>query len=166
MKKISKLLIVALCATMFCTACDEDEPAGNLNLASAAGMFVGSQNTDVTVMGMNVPVESNDVKAVVEVRSDSICTVTIEDFSYNNDNYGDIVVEGAKIKSVTDSQVVFAGSGKCKLKKNETEYTADIASLTGTYVDADGSLKLEAEVNLPVSPKMTIKFLIEYNGKR
>lgn len=161
-------MIIALLAMAFTTSCskDDDEPEPNVSIEKIAGEYLGTQNTTVTVMGAQVPVKATDVKASVVANEDGTLTVSLLDFTYNNDNYGNIVVSPVAIDKATTSEAEFSGKGTCTLTKAGKDYTAEIVALKGKYVLSGEDLNVDMDMNLPVSPRMTIAFKINYQGKK
>lgn len=152
MKKLFGLLLIATSLTGF-TACDDDDD----KMVEIAGTYLGEMNTKVTVMGAEVPVKQSDVEATLTKEGDTY-TVTIKSFTYNDYNYGNIVVSDVTLED-EDS---FIGQGECALTKNDVSYTAAIEDLEGEK--SGKNVTIEFDMKLPVSPKMTILFDVTYTG--
>lgn len=157
MKKNIFSLMLLLATTLCFTSCDDDDD-DDIATVNIEGTYLGKLESMVCVMGAEVPVSQDDVVTIITKEADSY-TVTIKDYTYNGDNYGDIVVTNV----LMDDNDSFSGNGECTLTKNDRDYTATIEELEG---DKEGNeIDINFNMNLPVSPMMTIVFDITYTGK-
>lgn len=152
-KKVFGLMLLLVSAVGF-TACSDDEDDKQVNIE---GRYLGKMVCYVTVMGRDIMTEQENVYAKISKNGD-VYSITIEDFTYSDVNYGDIVVSEV-LKTDEDS---FVGNGECTLTKDGVDYTATIEELEGEKMGKN--IEVEIDMKLPVSPKMTIIFDITYTG--
>ncbi len=166
---ISHWMMAAMAAalTMTTTACDDDdeeEEARTITISDFATQYLGTQYTVVSVMGAEIPVETDSVVAIVEELCGDMISLTLKDFTAQGTNYGDIVADSVVVTSLTAAEAVFAGSGECVMTKGSREFTATISGLEGSYTAATNVLEVQFDMTLPVSDAMTIGFAITYTS--
>lgn len=145
-------------------SCDKDEDdSSNVTIDTIVGNYDGNMDCDVNVMGRIFNIEYENIKASIDKNVDlKSCKIVIYDFTYNGDNYGNIVISNVIINA-NNNNFSFVGEGTTILTKNGDNYDATV-SLNGEYDYSQNNISLNISMNLPVNPKMTIAFEIKYES--
>lgn len=158
---MKKFLFAALAAAFVFAACDDDDDKVTGTLATIddiVGQYSGPMTVTVTVMGSDITLDP--VTTLCNIEKDGAgMVVTIPDFSYKGDNYGDIVVNAAIVGLDDSGATEFKGLSVCPLTKQGKEYQATV-QIEGDYYNAD-KVELDLDMTLPVSQAMTIVFDID-----
>ena len=173
MKRLNYLYLVlmALCTGFAFVACgdDDDEPKATIDPVVtpaewACGNYVGTTFTDLDSRGMVMRIDTTYDKTI-SLAMDSLGTLALTYPNWTDHtgmNYGDFRILPLEA-TATEEAVVIAGECTDSLYKAGVGYPATL-SVAGTIGGEPKVADLTIRIDLAVSPKMTLKFTLDYEG--
>ena len=169
--KMLPLVLMALCSSVAFVACsdDDDEPKPTIDpvLSAAewvAGEYVGTTLTDLDSRGMVMHIDTTYNQPVtLGLNEQKQLVLTYHNWTdHTGMSYGDFRILPLEA-TATEEAVVITGTCTDSLYKAGVGYPATL-SVTGTIGGEPKVADLTIHIDLVVSPKMTLKFTLDYEG--
>lgn len=173
MKRLNYLYLVlmALCTGFAFVACgdDDDEPKTTIDPVMTpaewvTGDYTGTTFTDLDSRGMVMHIDTTYNKLLhIGLEGDSTLVLTYPDWTdHTGMSYGDFRILPLETTATTDGVVI---EGECtdSLYKAGVGYPATLR-VEGTVAGEPKVADLTIRIDLAVSPKMTLKFTLDYEG--
>ena len=169
--KMLPLVLIALCSSVAFVACGDEEEEINVPIDPvvtpaewACGNYVGTTFTDLDSRGMVMRIDTTYDKTI-SLAMDSLGTLALTYPNWTDHtgmNYGDFRILPLEA-TATEEAVVIAGKCTDSLYKAGVGYPATL-SVAGTIGGEPKVADLTIRIDLAVSPKMTLKFTLDYEG--
>lgn len=169
--KTLPLVLVALCAGFAFVACDNDDDEPKLTIDPvmgtaewAAGEYVGTTLTDLDSRGMVMRIDTTyDQPLTLGLNEQKELVLTYHNWTdHTGMSYGDFRILPLETVA-TEEGVVVTGECTDSLYKAGVGYPATL-KVAGTISGESKVADLTMNIDLVVSPKMTLKFTLEYEG--
>lgn len=169
--KMLPLMLLALCSSVAFVACsdDDDEPKPTIDpvLSAAewvAGEYVGTTLTDLDSRGMVMRIDTTyDQPVTLGLNEQKQLVLTYHNWTdHTGMSYGDFRILPLECFN-RGKDVVFGGTCTDSLYKAGVGYPATL-SVTGCVNGEPKVADLTINIDLVVSPKMTLKFTLDYEG--
>lgn len=169
--KMLPLVLVALCAGFAFVACsdDDDEPKLTIDPVMstaewAAGEYVGTTLTDLDSRGMVMRIDTTyDQPLTLGLNEQKQLVLTYHNWTdHTGMSYGDFRILPLETGGTTEG-VVVTGTCTDSLYKAGVGYPATL-KVNGTISGEPKVADLTMNIDLVVSPKMTLKFTLKYEG--
>lgn len=169
--KMLPLVLMALCSSVAFVACsdDDDEPKliidPVMNTAEwVAGEYVGTTLTDLDSRGMVMHIDTTyDQPVTLGLNEQKQLVLTYHNWTdHMGMNYGDFRIVPLET-TATEEGLVITGTCTDSLYKAGVGYPATL-SVTGCVSGQPKVADLTINIDLVVSPMMTMKFTLRYEG--
>ena len=169
--KMLPLVLMALCSSVAFVACsdDDDEPKPTIDpvLSAAewaASEYVGTTLTDLDSRGMVMHIDTTyDQPVTLGLNEQKELVLTYKNWTdHTGMSYGDFRILPLEA-TATEEEVVITGTCTDSLYKAGVGYPATL-SVAGTIGGEPKVADLTIHIDLVVSPKMTLKFTLDYEG--
>lgn len=173
MKKLNylSLMLMALCMGFAFVACDDDDDAPKptidpvLSAAEwVADSYTGTTFTDLDSRGMTMRIDTTYNQPLI-IEKDSLGQLVLTYPNWTDHmgmSYGDFSILPLEATR-QDDKVVINGTCTDSLYKAGVGYPATL-SVEGTISGEQKQADLTIKIDLVVSPKMTLKFALDYEG--
>ena len=157
------LASIMISACMVFASCGDDEDEVTLDI-NPAGVYIGTTYTNLNSRGTDISIDTtyNQPITIRENHQGQLELVYHNWTDHQNINYGDFTIVPL---TVTKKANGVALSGECtdSLYKGERGFLATL-SAEGTIIGEEKAAALKLKIDLPVTPAMTLKFALTYNG--
>ena len=169
--KMLPLMLMALCSSAAFVACsdDDDEPKPTIDpvLSAAewvAGEYVGTTLTDLDSRGMVMRIDTTYNQPVtLGLNEQKQLVLTYHNWTdHTGMSYGDFRIQPL-VTTATDEGVLISGACTDSLYKAGVGYPASLR-VEGIVSGKEKKADLTINIDLVVSPKMTLKFTLKYEG--
>ncbi len=169
--KMLPLVLMALCSSVAFVACGDEEEEINEPIDPvvtpaewACGNYTGTTFTDLDSRGMVMRIDTTYNKQLhIGMEDDSTLVLTYPNWTdHTGMSYGDFRILPLEA-TATEEAVVIAGECTDSLYKAGVGYPATL-SVAGTIGGEPKVADLTIRIDLAVSPKMTLKFTLDYEG--
>lgn len=165
------LVLLALCTSLTFVACgdDEDEPLFIIDPVMGtdewlADSYTGTTLTDLDSRGMVMRIDTT-YNQPLTIGKDSLDRLVLTYHNWTDHtgmSYGDFRILPL-VTTVTDERVLISGACTDSLYKAGVGYPASLR-VEGFVSGKEKKADLTINIDLVVSPKMTLKFTLKYDG--
>ena len=169
--KMLPLMLMARCSSVAFVACsdDDDEPKPTIDpvLSAAewvAGEYEGTTLTDLDSRGMVMRIDTT-YNQPLTIGKDSLDRLVLTYHNWTDHtgmSYGDFRILPL-VTTATDEGVLISGACTDSLYKAGVGYPASLR-VEGIVSGKEKKADLTINIDLVVSPKMTLKFTLKYEG--